>query len=592
MPRNQYNLTRLDLSEQEYADRVGRLDAGVAYFVDGELKSIGAHSSTSFARSLIASAGYIPSVMASPPNTSLSSSLGANTLPASSITNGQDIAPWEPVFTWLGAPFKRYNGNSVVTTGVYPTAKSAGTSFAEFNVRSFDSTGRFEINYHGNSAVSGHGVRVLVMNQATNRWEYVTQGVTFASSTANLADVYKGLVTLGAAGTYSIRLEFSSGFTFRSLTVGPDDIVSPTPAPSRRVFLSGNSYTAGSVSDTGVTFPAGDCFPALLCYLTGWDIIPCGIGGADYTVDVTPGTRVSSHIAADLASVLPVHAVLSTHGTNDLSSGNSAASIGAEAAIVRQLIARVAPTAEIISTSPMWYRSLLETSLSKALAIKDAIRSAFSGDKWIDLMTKDPAAYLGAWAESVPAGGLAVAATTMTLRTVPPAIAAIIAQGSVAAARNDWYIRIGAGDTAEVRKVTACTAAGAITFGALTFAHDGGEPVTLSGPSYITGVGSQLSFTGALVDATSATLSSAWQGPTGPYTVTFSDGTRKTSTLTNNSAALSWTGAVTATAIASCCSIAAGNAGRVIGPDQVHPPREGHVLIAHTLNAELRGLYA
>ena len=41
MPRRQYNLSRVDLSTQEYADLSGRLEPGVAYFIDGKLKSIG-----------------------------------------------------------------------------------------------------------------------------------------------------------------------------------------------------------------------------------------------------------------------------------------------------------------------------------------------------------------------------------------------------------------------------------------------------------------------------------------------------------------------------------------------------------------------
>ena len=53
--------------------------------------------------------------------------------------------------------------------------------------------------------------------------------------------------------------------------------------------------------------------------------------------------------------------------------------------------------------------------------------------------------------------------------------------------------------------------------------------------------------TGALVAATSANLNATWGGVTGTYTVKFSDGSSKSTTLTNGSAAFSWTGAVTAT---------------------------------------------
>lgn len=50
---------------------------------------------------------------------------------------------------------------------------------------------------------------------------------------------------------------------------------------------------------------------------------------------------------------------------------------------------------------------------------------------------------------------------------------------------------------------------------------------------------------------TAATLSSAWTGSTGTFTLTFSDSTAKTVTLTNGSTAVSWTGALTAAATTS-----------------------------------------
>lgn len=72
----------------------------------------------------------------------------------------------------------------------------------------------------------------------------------------------------------------------------------------------------------------------------------------------------------------------------------------------------------------------------------------------------------------------------------------------------------------------------------------------LVGPSTTTAI----TFTGALVAATSATLTAAWAGTTGSYGLYFSDGSVKTATLTNGSTAVSWTGAVTATASASAMS--------------------------------------
>lgn len=57
-------------------------------------------------------------------------------------------------------------------------------------------------------------------------------------------------------------------------------------------------------------------------------------------------------------------------------------------------------------------------------------------------------------------------------------------------------------------------------------------------------------FTGALSAATSGTLATAWPNSTDTYNIVFSDGSVRAATLTNASTAVTWTGAVTATATA------------------------------------------
>lgn len=71
-------------------------------------------------------------------------------------------------------------------------------------------------------------------------------------------------------------------------------------------------------------------------------------------------------------------------------------------------------------------------------------------------------------------------------------------------------------------------------------------------------LGGPLTFTGALVAATSGTLTSNFTGSTGTYAIIFSDGSVRVATLTNNSTAVSWTGAVTATATAQYVTPASG----------------------------------
>jgi len=93
---------------------------------------------------------------------------------------------------------------------------------------------------------------------------------------------------------------------------------------------------------------------------------------------------------------------------------------------------------------------------------------------------------------------------------------------------------------------------------------------------WVTGLGSELRFTAALSSATSATLASAWPAGTSAsaYTILFSDGSTRVATLTQNSTAVSWTGAVTASATAMVRQTE-GNARFTMGADWVHPSNYG-----------------
>lgn len=99
--------------------------------------------------------------------------------------------------------------------------------------------------------------------------------------------------------------------------------------------------------------------------------------------------------------------------------------------------------------------------------------------------------------------------------------------------------------------------------------NSSGASGTAGGLPWQTGTGRAITFTGALSAATSAVLTSAWAGATGSNTILFSDGTTKTATLTNGSTAVSWSGAVTATANAAAYSVA-GNAAVYVSADGTH----------------------
>lgn len=124
-----------------------------------------------------------------------------------------------------------------------------------------------------------------------------------------------------------------------------------------------------------------------------------------------------------------------------------------------------------------------------------------------------------------------------------------------------------------------------------TWATSNGKTGTIGNTPWQTGNGRAISFTGALSAATSGTLTANWGGTTGSYTLVFSDGSTRTATLTSGSAAVSWTGAVTATASAGAYN-SAGNAAFLIS-DGTHPNAiGGDYLGGLTADALVSGLLA
>lgn len=110
--------------------------------------------------------------------------------------------------------------------------------------------------------------------------------------------------------------------------------------------------------------------------------------------------------------------------------------------------------------------------------------------------------------------------------------------------------------------------------------------VTISGQGspWQTGDGMAVNFTGALTAATSGTLTAAWPRNSGSYTISFSDGTTKSVTMTQNNASVSWTGAVTATASACIYKSTPGNSCVYLSNDGTHPTSGvGSVFLAKML---------
>jgi hypothetical protein len=96
------------------------------------------------------------------------------------------------------------------------------------------------------------------------------------------------------------------------------------------------------------------------------------------------------------------------------------------------------------------------------------------------------------------------------------------------------------------------------------------------GGKWISGLGSELRFTAPLAGATSATLAAPWPAGTSAanYTILFSDGSTRLASLTQNATTVSWTGAVTASAVAMVRQTE-GNARFTMNADWIHPSTYG-----------------
>ena len=97
---------------------------------------------------------------------------------------------------------------------------------------------------------------------------------------------------------------------------------------------------------------------------------------------------------------------------------------------------------------------------------------------------------------------------------------------------------------------------------------------------WVTGLGSELRFTGPLSSATGGTLTTTWPMPssTGTHAILFSDGSTRLASFVQNATAVTWSGAVTAGATA-MVRLTEGNARFTMSADWIHPSQHGAAYI-------------
>ena len=120
----------------------------------------------------------------------------------------------------------------------------------------------------------------LAYKEQAGIWKYQSiSGVSHPDNGQNNFDE----VSLGAAGTYSIRLEFVAMTTFYGLGLSdsPGSVTPLLASPQVRVAILGDSWVTPSFSEAGPVHD-WDGYPGALTWLSGWNVISAGVRGQGY----------------------------------------------------------------------------------------------------------------------------------------------------------------------------------------------------------------------------------------------------------------------------------------------------------------------
>lgn len=428
--------------------------------------------------------GRLPFVASPPPAVALSAA-GAATGIAGSIT----ILPDEPgAFSYFGGP-NASEGGSYRILNKPTTAGATAHGWVEFWLDTADATGRIELLLRGSIATATVGMRVAVQ-QAGGDWGYATAGVTFATGASN-GLIYRGLVTLGAAGRYRLRVECSTSTHFAGVSIAATDTVAAVGKAPKRYMVFTDSC-GNTISDSGTFFEGGDNWINFLRYLTGYDLVCSSIGASGYTL-AGSGVKAADHLLADMAAAAPLDGVILAFGYNDYNTGGVVtADVATQVAACLALIRAYNPLLDVVVLSPWAVKGLHQSSVTRALGVRNVIKTAAlaAGAKFLDLLSLPvPLLNNAAWTDVTTSAITGGSSTTVTVGSAPEPFAS----GGTLAGRTGWYATIIDGDSTETRKVTSMgtTNPRTLTTAAWAFSHAAGVPIVISGPSCITGTGKQ-----------------------------------------------------------------------------------------------------
>jgi len=392
-------------------------------------------------------------------------------------------------FLVLGGPSKRgtgfpdYNG---LRLGQYPQITSSCPTAVEFEFVTSDSTGRFEIDWKG----ANSGVRVCVGN-ALGQWEYATAGAS--RTVPGDGNGYLDLVTLGAAGTYRIRLEFTADTRFYGIRCLPSDTIRAVKRRPVRVMCVGTSMEEPTFSEAGTFFHA-DGWPIILSHLTGWDVWPAGSGGTGYLNPGSGRVKFRDRLANDVIPFAPDVVIWGSGPMNDWSYGSTTpAQLEAEALACYQMISAALPNCKQILLTGTWPAGITSIPVGYWQFVEAVERAAATaGIDVLDTLRQRVPDYLvaygdGAWSSTTTASASS-GASSISVASIP----AYFAQANTGT--DGWWVRIGSGASQCVRRVSSYSGTGPYSLSLAntlpaTFAS--GTAVSLGAESYITGTGRQ-----------------------------------------------------------------------------------------------------
>ena len=196
---------------------------------------------------------------------------------------------------------------------VYKSQEATPPWAAGFKLTTTDSQGRFTVVTSGSGNPSQQYSWRLAYKTGSGSWKYQSvAGVSHPSNNQKNFDE----VALGAAGNYSIRLEFLAMTTFYGVGLkdSPTSLTPLLPSQALRVAILGDSWVTPSFNEAGPIHD-WDGYPGVLSWLTGWNVISAGVPGQGYLQPTGPETY-KDRVVRDLVPQNP-DVVIFTGSSND-----------------------------------------------------------------------------------------------------------------------------------------------------------------------------------------------------------------------------------------------------------------------------------